>query len=430
MGKTASRPRFHSLLQNRDRLSRLSQANVTGRQGFLAPGIVGILLERFAMADVLGMQVVSPVMLHQHRPLIGMDGRHLQIHVGHLVVGVGAVHDPTRRMIAIANIVVGIVVNECRDSGASLAASGPAAGSGNNRASFRRNDRSKSAAHAYHPAARPPRAIPGTANGRAGKSYARPRRWARCILIRHNVMLCAGRNVDIAAADPQHRGMLRRRFLGEVDADAKLHDLGLARRLHVRVQHETCLGIEPPGDSRRARAGDHAGCPDDELAVRILAPGHAGVAGLIVLGVAADRLVGAIDAQPGVVRHPRVVRPQLDRLNPSRRHPDGRARRNCETRRDPGSRACRPGLSSTKSGGPVCQPSANDGVAGISASSPRGVPASTHSWSVRSSRSLSRLAPTKSPCPFGGQPGRHEPLSASRRRFAAPDGGHHRRSAG
>src|ERR1700730_16739509 len=107
----------------------------------------------------------------------------------------------------------------------------------------------------------------------------------------------AGRDIDITASNSQDGRMLLRRLVGEVNADAKLDDLGLPGGLHVRVQHEARVGIESPGDAGRSWLGDHAGRPDNELPVGILSPGHPGVARLAIVRLAARGLAAAIDAE-------------------------------------------------------------------------------------------------------------------------------------
>ena len=62
------------------------------------------------------------------------------------------------------------------------------------------------------------------------------------VLVRHHVMFGARRNINIAASDAQHCGMLCRRIVSEMNADPEFNDFGLAGRLHVGVQHQAGVG--------------------------------------------------------------------------------------------------------------------------------------------------------------------------------------------
>ena len=92
-------------------------------------------------------------------------------------------------------------------------------------------------------------------------------------------------------------------FVGEMQADAELHRFGFSGRLQVRVQHEACLRLQPPRRAGHAASSNHARRPNDELTVGIFAPGHAVVTRLVVFGVAADRFVAGVDAEPRMMRH-------------------------------------------------------------------------------------------------------------------------------
>ena len=79
----------------------------------------------------------------------------------------------------------------------------------------------------------------------------------------------AGRDVDALAAEPQHRRRPLGRIVAEEQTDRRLHDLGLAARLHVHFDDEIGAALEAPGQSLRQKRRHLPRRPAEEEAVGI-----------------------------------------------------------------------------------------------------------------------------------------------------------------
>ena len=64
--------------------------------------------------------------------------------------------------------------------------------------------------------------------------------------VRSLVIVLAGRDVDVLFAEAQHGGTQARRSRRKVQADSRLHALGLPRRSQVELKHEVGAGVQPP----------------------------------------------------------------------------------------------------------------------------------------------------------------------------------------
>ena len=93
--------------------------------------------------------------------------------------------------------------------------------------------------------------------------------WQR-VIVRNKEVFVPGRNIDCAVVFQlqQHR-MLGGRLVGEVKADTRLNGFRLAGGTQVHVQHQVIAGIKAPRHVRRFFRQNRAGLPEEEMAIGI-----------------------------------------------------------------------------------------------------------------------------------------------------------------
>ncbi len=140
----------------------------------------------------------------------------------------------------------------------------------------------------------------------------------------HEGALLRGNVEGPVVLELQEHGEAGGSLVGEVEADPRPHELGLARGPKVQVEHQVGAAVEAPGHPRRLLVGRAARLPEEEVAVRVEACGlgrevHAGETHPGIGGVQEARSARAIDQEVGVVRHLAVVEADLHGAHVARR---------------------------------------------------------------------------------------------------------------
>ena len=139
--------------------------------------------------------------------------------------------------------------------------------------------------------------------------------------IRADVALLAGWNLDVLAAQPEHRRRAFRRLLREVQADCRLNDLGTSARDEVDLHDEIGPWPQPPREPVRQERRHLAWSPTKKMTVRINGrrQQQAAVPGRRVLVVELARARRAVDPDVGMMHDAAIARAELESFHVGRR---------------------------------------------------------------------------------------------------------------
>ena len=133
------------------------------------------------------------------------------------------------------------------------------------------------------------------------------------VMVRHDVLTCAGRDLDRLAPEAQTDRCSRRRRVGKEQSDRHLDGFRLSRRLEMQLDDEIAAWLETPLRPIRRGMRRLAGRPPEQLPFRIPRVAlHA--AAVSRLGVARIELAGgsrAIDTEVRMMDNARVAGPEL-----------------------------------------------------------------------------------------------------------------------
>jgi hypothetical protein len=106
-----------------------------------------------------------------------------------------------------------------------------------------------------------------------------------------DVVGVARRDVDVLTTQSHNRRSALRRCFAEVQADRRIHRLGLAGWLQVNLEHDVRSGLQSPGHPVRQKGCRLSGRPREKVSVRKLRRvcHHAVVAGRRVLTIEVPR---------------------------------------------------------------------------------------------------------------------------------------------
>ena len=189
----------------------------------------------------------------------------------------------------------------------------------------------------------------------------------------------ARRDVEILPSEPEHRRRPFRRIVAEEEPDRRLHELGLAARLHVEFHDEIRSGLQRPRQALRQERRSLTGCPAEEVPIGVTRRmrDQPVVAGRRILVVEPPRRRRAIDADVGVV-HDAVAGTKLERADEAPLGYRQRDRRRSGRHRSLPSSSVYGGGRTTRSGTPSCQPPLAVGSGGRSLALPFVAPSSAH----------------------------------------------------